>query len=103
MSLRNRIIAAVRSLMLQAVLRHEESRARGSLASALSLMDYQLDHLMSLASDWAVWDETYDFMTTLDPVYTKQNLSVGTFSNLKLSLMAFVNEAVISSTIANMT
>lgn len=108
MSLRNRIIFTVtgtllavllfllvvaRSLMLQAVLRHEKSEAQGHLDSASWLISDQLIRLTSVAGDWAVWDDTYDFIATLDPNYAEENLTSSAFNNLGVSLMAFINEA----------
>jgi PAS domain S-box-containing protein len=57
---------------------------------ALSL---ELSNLDSIVNDWASWDDTYAFIEDNNTDYVSSNLVDGTFTNLKLNLMLFVNSS----------
>lgn len=41
--------------------------------------------------DWAVWDNSYQFMIDKNPEYIKANLSEDTLNNLKINIMSFID------------
>jgi sensor domain CHASE-containing protein/signal transduction histidine kinase len=45
------------------------------------------------ARDWAFWDDTYEFVNTLDPEYLESNLEDNTLYDLDLNVMLFVNKS----------
>lgn len=45
------------------------------------------------ARDWAYWDDTYEFMNTLNPEYIESNLEDNTLYDLDLNVMLFVNKS----------
>jgi len=56
---------------------------------ALDALSENLASLSRVATDYAAWDDSYDFITTTDPKYISTNLIDDTFTNLKLNLIAF--------------
>jgi len=53
----------------------------------------ELAVLAATNADWAVWDETYDFVENADRAYIESNLVDSTFITLRLNLMLFVNSS----------
>lgn len=47
--------------------------------------------LSAIASDWAPWDETYDFVTGNNPDYITKNVNPDSFSNLHIDFMIITN------------
>ncbi|GAH42577.1 unnamed protein product, partial [marine sediment metagenome] len=45
------------------------------------------------AGDWASWDDTYDFIEDANDEYIESNLIDGTFTELRLNLMLFINSS----------
>ena len=52
-----------------------------------------LDTLHTLASDWAGWDDTYDFIITGNEAYLRSNLVDSTFVDTRINVIAFINIA----------
>ncbi len=50
-----------------------------------------IDQLNSTVSDWAPWDDTYNFIMDRDQNYIDRNLDVETLSNLRLNLILFID------------
>ena len=48
------------------------------------LLDLQLVSMRKQATDYAVWNTTYDFMASADPEYVKENYSEAIFENLDI-------------------
>ena len=48
------------------------------------LLDLQLENMRKQATDYAVWNTTYDFMASADPEYVKENYSEAIFENLDI-------------------
>ena len=68
------------------VLRDME-RVRGALADQLSALE-------GTTRDWAIWDDTYEYIEDRNDEYYNSNLSVDeAHSNNRLSLMLYVNSA----------
>jgi signal transduction histidine kinase len=55
-----------------------------------SLTD-ELTTLSGTTSDWAHWDDTYQFVQTLDPTYVEANLVDETLINLNINAMIFAD------------
>lgn len=49
-----------------------------------------IDQLNSTVSDWAPWDDTYNFMLDRNQNYINRNLDVETLSNLRLNLILLI-------------
>lgn len=51
----------------------------------------EIEVLDTIVMDWAVWDNSYQFMTDKNPEYIKANLSEDTLNNLKINIMLFID------------
>jgi len=54
-------------------------------------LDRELDNLSSITSDWAYWDDTYQFLQNHNQTYINSNLTDGTLDSLNIDFMVFVN------------
>lgn len=55
------------------------------------MLELLLKNLETLCTDWAVWDDTYVFITSGDEKYVRSNLGENTFRNAKINVMVFMN------------
>ena len=53
----------------------------------------EMDVLRSTSSDWAYWDDTYQFVQNRNETYIESNLTTDTFKNLQLNFMIYVDRA----------
>ncbi|SFH47597.1 diguanylate cyclase domain-containing protein [Modicisalibacter xianhensis] len=84
------VIAKV--LVIPALLAKEEEYASQELDRAERAINNELKHLSLLNNDWAVWDDSYDFMQGKSPDYLETNLAEGlVFKDANLRLIAFFN------------
>ena len=51
----------------------------------------EIEVLNTIVMDWAVWDNSYQFMIDKNPEYIKANLSEDTLNNLKVNIMLFID------------
>ena len=51
----------------------------------------EIEVLDTILMDWAVWDNSYQFMIDKNPEYIKANLSEDTLNNLKINIMLFID------------
>ncbi len=58
---------------------------------ALIALDHELDNLSSISSDWAYWDDSYQFVQDHNQAYIDSNLTDDTLDNLNLDFMIFVD------------
>lgn len=49
--------------------------------------------LSSTLSDWAIWDDTYQFIKDLNEQYITSNISLSSFKNINVNLMLFYDSA----------
>lgn len=53
------------------------------------VLSEQLYALSIIVRDWAMWDDTYRFITDRNDTYIKSNLATQTFENLKINMMLY--------------
>ena len=51
----------------------------------------EIEVLDTIVMDWAVWDNSYQFMIDKNPEYIKANLLEDTLNNLKINIMLFID------------
>ncbi len=71
----------------------EEQHTYQNVERVLSALSNNLSSLETTASDWASWDDTYDFIEDANGEYIESNLIDGTFTELRLNLMLFINSS----------
>jgi len=71
----------------------EEEEGRESIQRINQAMSLELRHINGTARDWAVWDDTYDFVQTSNQSYVDKNLVNSTFTSLQLNYLLIVDSA----------
>lgn len=71
----------------------EQQAVRRNVEQASSMLNDELSYLNATAYDWAVWDDSYNFVHDLNQQYVDVNLVETTFIKLRLNLMLYVNAA----------
>ena len=61
-------------VILQSFRELEETEARKDIARCYDAVHREIQHLMGLAYDWAVWDDSYQFAQDGNPNYIDSNL-----------------------------
>ncbi len=69
----------------------ELNQTHDSLALARASLDAALDDLGTLNSDYAGWDDTYEFIENANPDYIQSNLVDSTFDDIHINLMLFLD------------
>jgi len=65
----------------------------GSMRRVIRTFDSHSKSLLNTASDWAYWDETYQFVQDKNSTYIDDNLSFSSIAALDLSIIAFYDSA----------
>ena len=71
--------------------REDDRHTRAAAARVRATIEHDLTVLDLTVGDWASWDDTYRFIDDADPRYVRSNLVEGTFRDLQLSVIAFVD------------
>ncbi len=69
----------------------EQRDTRQNVERVQSALSHDLLGLKASATDWAVWDDTYAFIEDANDDYIASNMVAGTFTELRLNLMLFVD------------
>ncbi|MFC2058212.1 CHASE4 domain-containing protein [Chloroflexota bacterium] len=69
----------------------EENDTSRNVNRALSALANEISALDTTTYDWAAWDDTYEFIEDANNDYVESNLVDGTFIDLSLNLMLFVD------------
>jgi len=68
-------------------------QAQSNLNRAEKAIANDLENLVAIAGDWAVWDDAYDYATGEYPAFEASNLDRPTLTNLDLALLAYYDTA----------
>jgi signal transduction histidine kinase len=69
----------------------EKQEIGEDLGRTLTVLSNELDDIASRTADYSDWDDTYNFMATLDQNYVQINLVESTFTNLRIDVIVFVS------------
>lgn len=83
----------------------EDDLARKNISRVISAIDEKKRSLVTQSSDWAKWDDLYNFINTSDSAFVKSNLTENIISDLHLNMMLFFDnrDSVIYSSICQNT
>lgn len=86
------LISIAMLLIILPQVRHNENEiAIKSFSNADAIIQQQVNRLDNTALDWAVWDDTYDFVSNSNSAYIECNLQSGTLSALDVNFMIYTN------------
>jgi PAS domain S-box-containing protein len=88
------LIYAVSSFGLQKSLtRLEEETAKQDVQRVNDAISNELSYLDTSVTDWAGWDETYNFIQDANQQYLEENIMDSTFTSLKIDLILFIDSS----------
>ncbi len=79
------------TILLKAIEKAEQRNNRQTVQSVLNVLTQTEEDFDNRLSDWAAWDDTYQFIQNKNQNYIASNLVPGTLSSLKLNLILYVN------------
>src|SRR3989344_4627380 len=84
-------VVAAQTIILREFAVIEQQKVNDNLARVVDTYKYDLDNLSRVVSDWAAWDDTYEFIDNKSQAYKDSNLVYGSLANLEINFMVFVN------------
>ncbi|HVO39168.1 MAG TPA: CHASE4 domain-containing protein [Spirochaetia bacterium] len=85
------ITVATRTILMEGFSRLEKTFMERNVARVQNAVADELSDLGRTTQDWAGWDDTYRFVSDLNLAYVKSNLNAGTFTNLRLSVIVYLD------------
>lgn len=79
------------TLLMGSVLDQEQEIAKQYLERIDNALHYKSKLLNSAITDWADWDDTYNFVLGKNAEYIESNITDSTIINLKLNLIAYID------------
>ena len=83
------VYAGVKLLMSDSFLQLEQIAVKENIHRAVNAIENDLDSLATLNKDWAVWDDTYEFILNNNAAYIESNLVDSTLTELQLNSILF--------------
>ena len=83
--------AISQNILLDSFAQLEEQNTQQNVERVLNTLSNDLSSLATTTSDWASWDDTYAFIEDTNTDYIDSNLTDGTFTELRLNFMLFIN------------
>lgn len=71
----------------------QDAQVEKELGLVLRIMNREAEYLAIKQSDWARWDDTYQFVSDRNELYVQSNLNDESLKILDVDLMVFVNNA----------
>jgi PAS domain S-box-containing protein len=85
------LVLTSRNLVLNQFASLEQDDANIQIHRVVNEIDSTLDKLQAFCSDWAFWDDTFQFVTDRNAEYMKYNLMDATFVDQRLNFMMYFN------------
>lgn len=85
------LYAVASELLMESVDRAEEEQTYKVVNSVLTLIAQKRSQLASRFSDWAAWDDAYEFVSDDNDRFKQTNLVEATLANLKLDVIVFID------------
>ena len=85
------LIVVTRLVILGSFQRLEIDDSKLNVERAAAELDGVMDRLLSIAGDWAPWDDTYYFIQNANADYIENNLVDATLVNLSIDFMIFAD------------
>ncbi|MDO9393776.1 MAG: CHASE4 domain-containing protein, partial [Methylotenera sp.] len=85
------LFLAARMVLLDGYSKLESNKTVIQVNSAVTLLKEQTQQLDGIVSEYAHWDDTYQYMIQPDSRYIESNYTDGTFTNLKVKAIVLVN------------
>jgi len=84
-------ISVLNTVLIKPVEELERMSVQDNLSNIQNALDNKLNYLNTLATDWAVWDDSYKFVQDDNDDYLESNLPDSNYSNLDLNTMLYTD------------
>ncbi|MDW8269552.1 MAG: PAS domain S-box protein, partial [Anaerolineae bacterium] len=71
----------------------ESENVKDDIFRILTIINDDIAELNAILEDWALWDDTYEFIVTKNQYYIDSNLPNVTLTNLRIEFMVFLDKA----------
>lgn len=85
------LVLTSRNLVLSRFASLEQDDAKVQVHRVVNEIESTLDKLQAFCSDWAFWDDTFQFVTDRNAEYIENNLMDATFVDQRLNFMMYFN------------
>ena len=82
---------ASRMIVLNSFQNLEEQEVKVDVQRAMNLLDDDLKKLNSTTSDWAFWDDAYDFVQRRNPGFAERNLNYKVLAEINVDIIIYVD------------
>lgn len=79
------------TVILGSYLKLEDRSILENVNRTESNLNQIIDSLATSSEDWAIWDETYEFMQDKNEKYVKSSLAISSFQSIDIDVMLFFN------------
>ena len=80
-------------VLLKSFIKLEKQEVGNEVNRTLNIISNVILNIDDSTSDWAQWDETYNFIKDGNENYINVNMVAASFTNLKVNLMVLINES----------
>ncbi|MFC2067187.1 CHASE4 domain-containing protein [Chloroflexota bacterium] len=87
------VILVSRHILSANFLHLEKDISLNNVQRGLNAIDKEIYNVATILWDWSAWDDTYAFIEDGNTDYIESNLIDGTFSNLMINLMLFIDSS----------
>jgi PAS domain S-box-containing protein len=81
-----------RFFLIENIHRFEIENSLENAGRTVAIFNHDNDHLIDIVSEYAEWDETYNFTETLDPGYIHTYFSTKALSDLNLNYFIYIGQ-----------
>ncbi|MBI0580330.1 EAL domain-containing protein [Neobacillus cucumis] len=81
----------IRPFLLEDSIELDRNNSLKDLDRVQNYLKSNMDNLNRTNRDWAVWDDSYSFLTGKNPDFPKASLQNGTFENNEVNFMLYIN------------
>lgn len=82
-------MVTTRPLLIKDGIQLDKIRMEQKLTRLENYLHLEGERLQRVTLDWAIWDDTYDFIAGNKPMYIESNLQMNTFENNEIDYMFF--------------
>jgi two-component system, NtrC family, sensor kinase len=82
-----------RGFILPSFLELEREEAVKNMDRAVQAIEREVQHLAISATDWGMWDDTYQFVQDFNDAYREANLNIQALEGLRVNLFYLFNQA----------
>ena len=88
-------ITVLLSFLAPLLLKESTERDKAHIAEEIkrihNRIESNMENLQIMNRDWAIWDDTYNFMKVKNTAFVKNNLDISTLENNQLNFVLFIN------------